>query len=60
MTLVDTDGAGIERVTERGIVANGVEYELDCIIYGSGFEVGTPLERRAGYDGYGLDGEALS
>jgi cyclohexanone monooxygenase len=60
VTLVDTEGRGIERITEKGIVANGVEYELDCIIFASGFEVGTPLERRAGYEVYGRDGLALS
>jgi cyclohexanone monooxygenase len=60
VTLVDTDGQGIERITERGIVAGGVEYELDCIIYASGFEVGTPMERRAGYEVYGEGGVALS
>src|SRR5438876_1114099 len=41
VTLVDTEGRGVERMTERGIVANGVEYEVDCIIYATGFEVGT-------------------
>ncbi len=60
VTLVDTDGQGVERITERGVVANGVEYEVDCIIYASGFEVGTPLERRAGYHVYGRDGVALA
>ena len=60
VTLVDTQGQGVERITEKGIVANGVEYEVDCIIYASGFEVGTPLERRAGYQVYGRDGIALS
>ena len=60
VTLVDTQGRGIERITERGIVANGVEHELDCIIYASGFEVGTPIEQRAGYEVYGRDGLALS
>ncbi len=58
--LIDTEGRGIERITERGIVADGVEYELDCIIYASGFEVGTPMERRAGYQVYGRNGQALS
>jgi cyclohexanone monooxygenase len=60
VTLVDTQGRGVERITERGVVANGVEYEVDCIIYASGFEVGTPLERRAGYQVYGRGGQALS
>ncbi|MFN0094285.1 MAG: flavin-containing monooxygenase [Dehalococcoidia bacterium] len=60
VTLVHTDGQGVERITEKGVVANGVEYEVDCIIYASGFEVGTPMERRAGYQVYGRDGVALS
>jgi hypothetical protein len=41
-------------------VVAGVEYEVDCIIYASGFEVGTPFERRAGYDVTGRDGVKLS
>ena len=41
--LVDTDGQGVERITETGVVAAGDEYEVDCIIYASGFEVGTAL-----------------
>jgi cyclohexanone monooxygenase len=60
VTLVDTQGQGIERITQKGVVANGKEYELDCIIFASGFEVGTPLERRAGYEVYGRGGLALS
>ena len=58
--LVDTDGKGVERITETGVVVAGVEYEVDCIIYASGFEVGTPFTRRAGYDMTGRDGVKLS
>lgn len=58
--LVDTDGKGVERITEKGVVVAGVEYEVDCIIYASGFEVGTAFERRAGYDTVGRDGMLLS
>lgn len=58
--LIDTDGQGVERITEKGVVVNGVEYEVDCIIYASGFEVGTPLERRTGFDPRGRDGVTLS
>ncbi len=54
-TLVDTDGKGVERITKNGIVANGREYELDCIIYASGFEVGTDLTSRNGFDVTGRD-----
>jgi cation diffusion facilitator CzcD-associated flavoprotein CzcO len=58
--LVDTDGRGVERITEKGVVVAGVEYEVDCIIYASGFEVGTSFERRAGYDTVGRGGMLLS
>ena len=58
--LVDTDGRGVERITETGVVVGGIEYEVDCIIYASGFEVGTPFERRAGYDTAGRGGVRLS
>jgi cation diffusion facilitator CzcD-associated flavoprotein CzcO len=59
-TLVDTDGKGVERITERGVVVAGVEHEVDCIIYASGFEVGTAWERRSGFDLTGRDGVKLS
>ncbi|MGY6501334.1 MAG: flavin-containing monooxygenase [Acidimicrobiales bacterium] len=58
--LIDTDGRGVERITETGVVVAGVEYELDCIIYASGFETGTPFTERAGYDMVGRDGVRLS
>ena len=60
VSLVDTDGRGVERVTERGIVANGTEYPVDCIVFATGFEVGTSYTRRAGYDLIGRNGLALS
>ena len=58
--LVDTDGQGVERITEKGFVVGGREYEVDCIIYASGFEVGTEYTRRAGFDLVGRDGLKLS
>ncbi len=58
--LIDTDGKGVERIDETGVWANGEHYELDCLIYASGFEVGTSYERRSGYDTIGRDGVALS
>src|SRR3954464_1736438 len=58
--LVDTGGKGVEGITEQSVVAAGVEHEVDCIIYASGFEVGTPFTRRAGYDVTGRGGVTLS
>ena len=60
VTLVDTKGKGVERITEKGVVANGVEYPVDCIIFATGFEVGTEYTRRAGYQMYGRDGLSLT
>ncbi len=60
VTLVDTNGKGVERITERGVVANGQEYPLDCIIFATGFEVGTDYTRRSGYELYGRDGLSLT
>ncbi|MBK8765523.1 MAG: NAD(P)/FAD-dependent oxidoreductase [Burkholderiaceae bacterium] len=58
--LVDTDGKGVERITATGVVVAGKEYPVDCIIYASGFEVGTAYQRRAGFDPVGRDGRTLS
>jgi cation diffusion facilitator CzcD-associated flavoprotein CzcO len=58
--LVDTDGQGVERITPAGVVVAGVEYPVDCIIYASGFEVGTEATRRYGFDMTGRDGAKLS
>jgi cyclohexanone monooxygenase len=60
VTLVDTDGKGVERITENGVVANGKEYKLDCLVYGTGFEVGTSYVRRSGYELYGRGGQSLT
>ncbi len=60
VTLVDTRGRGVERVTENAVVVNGVEYEVDCLIYATGFEVGTAYTRRAEFEIYGRDGLSLT
>ena len=58
--LIDTDGRGVERIDETGVWAGGRHYDLDLLIYASGFEVGTPFTRRSGYDVIGRDGNVLS
>jgi cation diffusion facilitator CzcD-associated flavoprotein CzcO len=60
VTLIDCP-AGIERVTEKGPVVDGQQYEVDCIIYGTGFEAElTPLFRRAGHQIVGRGGVTLA
>ena len=60
VTLVDTQGKGVERITEKGVVVDGQEYELDCLIFATGFEVGTEYASRAGYELIGRDDITLT
>ncbi len=39
---------------------DGVEYEVDCLIFATGFEVGTAYTRRAEFEVYGRNGVSLS
>ena len=59
VTLVDTDGKGVERITADGVVANGQLYKLDCLIFATGFEVGTSYAQRSGYQIRGVGGRTL-
>lgn len=61
VTLVDvSDAKGVERITEKGLVANGREYEVDCIIYASGFDITPDLRRRFSVDVVeGTNGQSL-
>ncbi len=60
VALVNTDGKGVDKITETSVWANGQEYEIDCLIYATGFEVGTEYTRRSGYELYGRDGISLT
>ena len=42
------------------MVVAGREYELDCLIFGTGFEVGTDFTRRLGFEVQGRDGVTLT
>jgi len=61
VTLVDTsDAKGVERITARGVVVDGVEYEVDCIIWATGFEVARGLERRLMFNVVGENGVSIA
>ncbi len=60
VTLVDCPG-GLDRVTDQGPVVDGQQYEVDLLVYGTGFEAElTPLFRRAGHDIIGRGGVSLA
>lgn len=33
VSLIDTDGRGVEHITPHGVVVGGVEYEVDCLVF---------------------------
>jgi cyclohexanone monooxygenase len=60
VTLVDTNGQGVEEITEHGVIANGREYPLDCIVFATGFDVSSGLAANLGFDPQGAGGMTLS
>ena len=63
VTLVDTQGSGVDQVTPSGVVAAGQEYRLDCLIFATGFEAnesGSSFTRRIGFDVLGRNQVSLA
>ncbi len=60
VTLVDTRGRGVERITAAGVVVDGNEYPVECLIFATGFEVGTDYCRRTGFEVVSRDGRTLT
>ncbi|NDH84685.1 MAG: NAD(P)/FAD-dependent oxidoreductase, partial [Acidimicrobiia bacterium] len=58
--LIDTDGKGVTEITPTGVVVGDTHYELDCLVFASGFEVGTTYARRSGFETTGRDGLTLT
>jgi cyclohexanone monooxygenase len=59
VTLVDTGGQGVERITPTGVVVGGIEYALDCLVYATGFDFMTEYTREAGLHMTGRGGISL-
>ncbi|MFD9293233.1 flavin-containing monooxygenase [Streptomyces sp. NPDC060030] len=60
VTLVDTaDSHGVERITRNAVVVGGAEYEVDCIIFATGFEVGVSGVMSGKLPVFGRDGVPL-
>ncbi|MGV0872576.1 flavin-containing monooxygenase [Mycolicibacterium sp. XJ879] len=58
--LIDTDGRGPDAITKTGIVVDGREYEVDIIVYATGFEAVVTPDRSGGFDVIGCDGLTLA
>ena len=58
VTLVDTEGRGIDRISGNVVVANGEEFELDLLIFATGFEL-SPFEEGSPLPVTGRDGRTL-
>ncbi len=60
VTLVDTaDTHGVERITETSVVVGGTEYDVDCVIFATGFAVGVSGLVSGQLPAYGRGGVAL-
>ena len=55
VTLVDTEGRGLDRIDGNVVVANGEEFELDLLIFATGFEL-SPYEEGSPLPVTGRDG----
>ncbi|MER7395795.1 NAD(P)/FAD-dependent oxidoreductase [Streptomyces sp. NPDC000151] len=60
VTLVDTEGRGVERITENAVVIGGTAYEVDCIVFATGFDIGVAPAERLGLPVRGRDGVTLA
>ena len=59
-TLVDAGNHGVERLTETAVVVDGVPYEVDCVIFATGFDLTLPTGARTGFPVRGRDGRTLA
>ena len=60
VTLVDTEGRGVEAITEDAVVVGGTSYPVDCIIFATGFDVGAAPDKVGGYTVTGRNGTTLA
>ncbi len=58
VTLVDTAGKGVEGLTETGVIAGGKTWDVDCLIWATGFDYAA--QRKDGPEVFGRGGLTLS
>ncbi|CAM4307085.1 Pentalenolactone D synthase [Mycobacterium basiliense] len=57
--LINTDGRGIERIYDAGVVANGQKFPVDCIVFATGFEGIGNYPEKTGIDIIGRRGVSM-
>ena len=57
---MDTDGQGVTSIDATGCWVGERHVELDVLVIASGFEVGTDIARRCGFETVGREGMTLS
>jgi cyclohexanone monooxygenase len=60
VSLIDTQGRGVEAITSTGMVFDGKEYPVDCIILATGFDVGAAAHKVGGYTVIGRGGRSIA
>ncbi len=60
VTLVDTNGKGVDRIDGNKVIVGDQSYEVDCLVYASGFEINNGFTHRIACDLVGRDGLKLS
>lgn len=60
VTLVDTQGRGLEAINEIGVVVDGGQIDLDCLIFATGFETASDFAKRSGFEMSGVNGLSLT
>ncbi|MBM9469042.1 flavin-containing monooxygenase [Nakamurella leprariae] len=58
--LVDTDGRGPDEITENAVVVDGQAYEIDCLVFATGFDLGMGFLYGTGLKIHGRDGQLLT
>ncbi len=59
VTLVDTGGKGVEKITPTSVIVDGREYHVDVLVFATGFDFMTSYTREAGFAITGRDGLSL-
>jgi cation diffusion facilitator CzcD-associated flavoprotein CzcO len=60
VTLVDTQGRGVDRITETAVEFDGQSYDVDLLIYATGFSVGVPTYEAGEFDLRGRNGVPMA